>query len=171
MTKRQFIQDEIWLLSTFGAFQRSNCYSSSSSENERRVFREKLRKFIDENLLKNYDIQVSEKEHLENILAIQKFTLNYSLLLKNDKLNFGICQKLFNLYLKYLWCLNELPSIPPQFPVDRIIQEKLGIKNIQAWTQFENPEPYIYVINIAKEYVKNTDFNNLAELELNLFKR
>ena len=169
MTKKQFIQDEIWLLSTLGGFQRSNAYVVTSNENERKLFKDSLRKFIDENVLEFYDFKVPEIEHLKNILSIQEFTKKFDKLLVGGKLNFGITQKVFNLYLKYLWCL-ELIEIPPHFPVDSIIQGKLGIYN-NPWTKFENAEPYIYAINIAKKKLEDSDFKSLAELELILFKR
>jgi hypothetical protein len=62
------------------------------------------------------------------------------------KINFGIAQKMLNLYLKYMWSLGNIQE-PPHFPVDRIIQIKLirtsqttrdyPIK-IEAWTQFDD---------------------------------
>lgn len=170
MTKKQFLQDEIWMLSTFGAFQRANIYKPNVSEVQRVNFKIVLREFIDENLLEQYDSNVSELEHVQNINALMKYSALFKDILNNESLNFGVCQKLFNLYLKYLWCLEEIPT-PPHFPVDRIIQEKLGIKNIEPWTQFQHAEPYINVINIAKAKIKDSNFESLAQMELQLFNR
>ena len=97
-------------------------------------------------------------------------------------MNFGISQKMLNLYLKYQWCLGNIKE-PPHFPVDRIIQEKLNqvAKNnnlpkivIEAWTLFENETKYLHIIRFA-EQVKNTATSlkqfSLPELELHLFDR
>lgn len=35
------------------------------------------------------------------------------------QITFGTVQKLVNLYLKYLWCANQIDFIPPHCPVDR----------------------------------------------------
>ena len=94
-------------------------------------------------------------------------------------MNLGIVQKIFNLYLKYLWCLEKIKT-PPHFPVDRIIQGKLnealkesGEKTfqLQPWTQFTTEEQYMLVINNASIVLKDSKFDTLAELELNLFDR
>ena len=100
----------------------------------------------------------------------------------NEKINFGIAQKMLNLYLKYMWSLGHIQS-PPHFPVDRIIQEllnkelkALGIKvqELKAWTQFTDEHHYVKVMNSARELIsKKESFANhsLAELELSLFQR
>jgi hypothetical protein len=50
MIKRnEFIQYEVWMLSTFGAFQRANLYKDEVAEIERKQFRTKLREFIENN--------------------------------------------------------------------------------------------------------------------------
>lgn len=170
MAKLKFILEEVWLLSTLGAFQRANIYLPDASEKERKMFRESLCKYIDENLIHLYEDGVSERDHLLNINAISTHSTQFSSILVNGKINFGVSQKLLNLYLKYLWCLNEIPT-PPHFPVDSIIQNKLGIKKIEPWTKFDNPAPYIEIIAIAKEKLKEYELESLAELELELFKR
>ncbi len=154
MAKLKFILEEVWLLSTLGAFQRANIYLPNVSEKEKKDLRNSLNKFIDENLIPLYQDGVNERDHLLNINAISNFSTKYSTILEKGKINFGVSQKLLNLYLKYLWCLEQIPT-PPHFPVDSIIQTKLGIKKVEPWTKFENPEPYIKIIKTAQEKLAN----------------
>lgn len=170
MMKQQFIKEEVWLLSTFGAFQRANIYLPEVTEKEKTAFRKALQQFINDKLVPVYQSAVTEEVHISNIETLSMFSFGFKEILKNEQLNFGVSQKLLNLYLKYLWCLDSIPT-PPHFPVDRIIQTKLGIKNIEAWTQFESAAPYMDVVNKAKEVLKNTEYTSLAQLELEIFRR
>lgn len=170
MTQKGFILEEVWLLSTLGAFQRANIYLPTATEKEKKLFRKALNKFIDENLIPNYEDGVSEREHLLNINSISTFSSKYENILLNGRINFGVSQKLLNLYLKYLWCLEEIPT-PPHFPVDSIIQSKLGLKKIEAWTKFVNPAAYLEIIAMAEIKRKELEIDSLALLELELFKR
>ena len=181
--KELFIQNEVWLLTIMGGFQRSHVYNKGvvSNEKAREEFRKSLHEHIREMILVKYTQKVSETNHINNIKALSLFTAKseFSYLLKGGGLNFGVSQKLLNLFLKYLWCLNTVET-PPHFPVDRIIQERFNEKGkeyglnknpIIPWTQMECEESYIQVINFGKEVLAKSKFNNLAELELNLFKR
>ena len=78
-----------------------------------------------------------------------------------------VSQKVFNLYLKFLWCLGFIAE-PPHFPVDRIIQQKLKIKLIKPWTKFTSVDEYMLVINHARELL-GEKYKSLPELELELF--
>ncbi|WP_347923350.1 hypothetical protein [Pontimicrobium sp. SW4] len=181
--KETFIHNEIWLLTTIGSFQRANLYDKkvASNEEERRNFRVDLHKLIKEIALTQYIKTISERKHIENIKNISHFTAksDFSYLLNNGQLNFGVSQKLLNLYLKYLWCTNSIKT-PPHFPVDRIIQENLnkeaknlGLKKraVTSWTKMKNEDDYMEVINYAKQFLQNSKFKSLADLELNLFER
>ena len=112
---------------------------------------------------------VDEEEHIENIKQITQYTEVNKDILKNGKLNFGISQKLLNLYLKYHWCMGLIPT-PPHFPVDSIIQKKLNLKVI-PWTKMNNDEDYRRIIDSARKNLKKHNCVSLAELELLLFER
>jgi transcriptional regulator with XRE-family HTH domain len=181
MTK-QFLLNEIWVLTFAGGFQRSGIYEGVvASENVRKQFREAVQVFIT-NLILQYKHKVEEEQHVKNIEAICKFSRDTSIEGLKIELNFGIAQKLLNLNLKYQWCLGWVKS-PPHFPVDRIIQEKLNKEarnlkiptiTVEAWTKFTKPEEYLNVINFAKK-IKQTNPEycklDLPELELLLFDR
>lgn len=181
--KDSFILNEIWLLTTMGGFQRTNLYDSTvnADENERKAFREALHLQIKDISLTHYINIVNEREHINNIKKIYDNSSSgrFSHLLNNGKLNFGVSQKLLNLYLKYLWCIKKI-NTPPHFPVDRIIQvnlnkkaQKLGLKRrkVTAWTKIENENEYMEIIIHANNVLDKSKFKNLAELELALFNR
>jgi hypothetical protein len=132
-----------------------------------------LKGYIDNTIIPSYKTgKVSDDLHIANIKSVQQYTSNFDTLLTNGKFNIGVSQKLLNLYLKYLWCL-DLILEPPHFPVDRIIQEKLQYKPLIAWTKIETEEEYMSIINFARTKIKLDDefSNSLPIIELNLFSR
>ena len=176
MNKRDFLIREIWLMTLGAAFQRANIYNedfkedNSKNNKEKEKFRAKLRRFVEE-IASEYKNEVAENKHIKNIESVCEHSRNIgSEILRNGYLNFGVSQKLLNLYLKYLWCLEEIPT-PPHFPVDRMIQEKLQLKKIVSWTQMDGEQgkkDYWDIINFAKQKISFND-KNLASLELRLY--
>lgn len=169
--EKKFINNEIWLLTRGGAFQRSGIYNPEVSDKLKREFGLSLKEYLDNLINSQYQEEISEEKHIENIEGIIDFSLGFDKVLKNG-LNFGVSQKLLNLYLKYHWCLDEIPA-PPHFPVDRIIQEKLKLKVI-PWTKMvgiKGREDYIRIVESAKEKLKEHKCEHVAELELKLFNR
>lgn len=112
--------------------------------------------------------QVNEDVHLKNIATVQQHAIDHGGdLLRKNVLSFGIAQKLFNLYLKHLWCLGRIQE-PPHFPVDRQIQNLMQIPNneIVNWTTADNDD-YMRVIDMARE--RKADNEGLAQFELRIF--
>lgn len=180
--KKEFLNNEIWILTFGGAFQRANIYKENYSESIRTEFRKTLREEVERVVNNKYYKNVEEVEHIKFIKNLVLFSKNLEIDGNCIPINFGVAQKLINLYLKYLWCLGEIPT-PPHFPVDRIIQEKLikilkenelTILELLPWTQFEDDKHYKKVIKSAKlitNKVKEFKDLSLAELELNIFDR
>ncbi len=181
--KKTFINNEIWILTFGGAFQRANVYSENYPEKTRTAFRKALREEVENIVSQKYKKKVSEDEHIKNIKSIVNFSEHLRVENSIIPINFGVAQKMLNLYLKYLWCLEELEYMPPHFPVDRVIQEEFNkiakkheieTQEIKPWTQFTDELKYINVIRFA-ETIKNRvdEFNglSLAQLELKLFDR
>lgn len=169
--KKQFINKEIWLLSTMGAFQRANIYKQNISEAKKNDFKANLNTYITNLADNTYKDVISEEKHLKTIWSVSEFTKNnFNSILNNGGLNFGVSQKLLNLYLKYKWCIEAIPT-PPHFPVDRIIQKRLKVPKIYAWTQIETEKPYLEIIKHAKKVLHNSEYKSLAELELHTFNR
>lgn len=170
--KETFINKEIWMLSLMGAFQRAKVYKPNSPELEKIYFKNMLKGYVDNLIKTQYHKVVSENSHLENIAHLIKFSGKYSNILSGGKINFGIAQKLLNLYLKYNWCMEKI-AVPPHFPVDSIIQKKLGLP-VVPWTRFlgkQGVEQYLNIINHAKTKLGEQGCQNIAELELKLFNR
>jgi len=165
--KNDFIKSEIWLLTIGGGFQRANVYINGATDKERSEFRNKLHDVVI-NIAAEYKDTVSEARHIDNIIKISR--LKHSAL-NNGCMNFGVSQKILNLYLKYLWCLGEIDT-PPHFPVDRIIQQKLKITPVIPWTQIDSSEKYLRIIEHAHAKMQlEKKYNSIAEQELKLFKR
>lgn len=170
MKRNEFILYEVWMLSTFGAFQRANIYKDGVTEMERKHFRAKLRVFIEDKLVEQYLNDVTEDNHILNIMLLSQYTIAFGSILKEGQMNIGISQKLLNLYLKYLWCLDKIKT-PPHFPVDSIIQKELQVPNPTPWTKMTTIEEYLRIIQVAKDLLPSKPYISIAELELHLFKR
>jgi len=157
--KKQFILDQIWILTVQASFQRANVYKGHNNKEARKLA---LRAQIEE-IAKQYVNPVSEKAHIQNIWGIcctDDVGLN---------INFGVAQKLLNLYLKYLWTLGIINLAPPHFPVDRMIQEALKYKQLFNWTGLVCECNYKYLIEYAKAEMNERKLNSLAEMELMVY--
>lgn len=176
--KREYIAKEIWLLTTNAAFQRAKVYSGLGTAKERKTFKAALKRHLDPLLAAQYrktaSLPMADPIHVQNIRSIQDFSRDYGRLLQDEMLNFGVSQKLLNLYLKYQWCLGWIPE-PPHFPVDRRIQQVLVNPNeIENWTEMNSEAPYMKIIGIARRRLTEDKFrkyNSLAKLELHEFSR
>ena len=180
--KSKFIINELWVLSVAGAFQRANIYAPGITENSKKEFKNDLKNYLEQLVSDQYFKEVEEDIHIKNIHALSIYTTKFSSLLKNGKINFGVSQKILNLFLKYIWCLKLIPT-PPHFPVDRIIQIELNKKaaanglpsrKIKSWTQFKDDSDYLDIIKFVKTLqIKDKNYINmsLAEMELALFNR
>jgi hypothetical protein len=163
--KKEFLLSEIWSLSISAAFQRANVYGSEYAY-EREDYKKLLKKHLI-SIAEQYKTPIDETTHIGNIFKISE--CGHQCLANKGNLNFGVSQKLLNLYLKYLWCLDLIPP-PPHFPIDRLIQQKLKVKKIVAWTYEMNEDNYKEIIELAKTEAKSKNLS-LAELELMLFER
>ena len=164
--KKEFLHNELFLLSMQGAFQRASVYKNKVSETDKKYFKRMIKEYLN-HLLESYKNTVSEEEHVQNIVSLSEHTKVYGIF-RNDKLNIGVSQKLLNLYLKYHWCLSTIEE-PVHCPVDRIIQVRLNVKPLVAWTKIKTIEEYLLVINRLKSKLKENQ--TIAYLELENFER
>ena len=181
--KKSFLNNEIWILTFGGAFQRANIYKQNYPEKTRTAFRKALREQVEKQVNEKYQEEVTARDHINQITSLVNFSNTLKIEGVTIPINFGVAQKLLNLYLKYLWCLDELNFCPPHFPVDRVIQMRLNevakknaipMLEVKAWTQFNDASKYIKVVDFAKHIRDNVEeFKNysLALLELKLFDR
>lgn len=167
--KEKFLNNEFWTLTFGAAFQRANVYKANVSDKQKSLFKTKTREYIENTLLNDYlDKEVNDELHIANIHRLSSFTEQFETILQNGKLNFGVSQKMLNLYLKYLWCHNKI-SEPPHFPVDRRIQENIGFRPIVSWTKFHDSIDYMRIIDFTRTI--NNEFPSIAEFELKYFER
>jgi hypothetical protein len=168
--KKEFIISECFMLSVNAAFQRANIYKDSFPAIRKIYFKRMMKSYIDGLVTSFYNRDVTEKEHIANIKSVSEYSSHFEDVFLNGQLNFGVSQKLLNLYLKYMWCLDVITIPPPHFPVDSIIQKKLNLKVI-PWTKMTNEEDYLKVISHAKALLPDYSCKSIAELELKLFER
>jgi len=164
----QFLRNQHFNGTIGGAFQRSGIYRSGTPGDRRSTFRQALRTEL-ERLERPYGTKrISSPQHVRNIEALSAWSADFKPILNGGRLNFGIAQKLLNLHLKGLWCFGLLAHEPPHLPVDRIIQERLRIRPIRAWTQIKSAEYYMEVIEAADRIARTLGLS-LAELELRVY--
>lgn len=164
-----FLESQYWMMTIQAAFQRANVYKANVDENIRKEFRDYLHDEI-QKIAEEYYLKVDEDKHLKNIERLLEYSRKEDIL-QNGVLNYGICQKILNLYLKYLWCAGRIPT-PPHFPIDRLIQERLGFKEkeIVSWTkQIKSEIDYLGIIRKAEYILAHTHIKALAELELEIY--
>lgn len=166
--KGLFLFDEFFTLSINGAFQRNHIYNT---DKERDKFKNWLKdKLI--NKINEYKKQVTDEHHIENIRNLKQIIeKQWGYILVNGQITFGTCQKLFNLFLKYIWAVGIIEK-PPHCPFDSIIISKLPkIKDLKysCFTKATEND-YKNYIKGAKE-VANKNGLSIAEWELILFNR
>ncbi len=169
--KWEFINDELWILTFYGAFQHSNTYTEKSKTEDRKHFKKWIKEEVQFLVEKNYSNEkkkVDDDQHLKNI---QKFcndaSKKWGFLLKDNKLRIGVGQKILNLYLKYLWSLDKIPP-PPHCPIDRGIIKKAKYEEPVNWTELNDIKVYKQIIEKAKQEAKP---KSLTEWELENFAR
>ncbi len=168
MNKKDFLIEEFWMLSWNASVQRAKIYKKGTNEEDRKEFRKDVIDYCTNFIIPMYDLEVAEDKHLANIQSLTNKVSNFSSSrILNDGYKIGVAQKLLNLKLKYLWCLNFIP-IPPHCPVDRIILSKTSLKDKMNWTQISTIEEYMDAIYAIKLVAGKKP---LAEWELDNFDR
>ena len=117
---RSFLIDEFYTLSFNAAVQHNKIYSSGN-EVEKRNFKEAIKK-ISTKILEGYCLsEISEEQHMDNILQLQSASKKFENILIKNMLNIGTVQKILNLNLKYWWCAGWVKKTPPHCPIDAIV--------------------------------------------------
>jgi hypothetical protein len=164
-----FLKNQFWSLTIQAAFSRANVYNSDinkqnfATEKQKASFKLSMYKYINDELIPKLENSNNLELSVFNAIEeLQKWSANqFGSILKLETLSFGVCQKILNLYLKYLWCAGFINFTPPLFPLDRLIQEKTIKKVLTNWTTFNDGiKKYSEIMNeIHKD-------NNKAEWEL-----
>ncbi|MGP8154789.1 MAG: hypothetical protein ACLQBQ_11760 [Smithella sp.] len=150
--KLQFVKNELLIMAWAGSVQYAKLYKENTDSNSKDVskFREKVIKFITDNLMPYYSAGCTEEQHYKNIQRLIDYANDVDPgILRDLGYKYGVAQKLLNLALKYYWCLG-LINAPPHCPVDRIIVSKTKYSDIINWTQITEKTEYQKVIEEIK---------------------
>lgn len=164
---KKFLKNEIWVLTITAAFQRARIYKSHALEEEKSRFRAETKKYINDLVQRSYLVDCDDESHYRNLQSLSDWSKGFGSILKGGKLNLGVSQKLLNLYLKYRWCLGNIP-IPPHCPFDSRIINKLEKSVRVNWTQLNDIKQYKNLVYAA---TKQANEKSLAEWELQEFNR
>lgn len=161
-SQKKFLKNEFFMLSWGAAVQHNGVWKNLNGKAD---FKMQIKAFLENELLKDYGKRkVTEEEHITNIEKLQARTKELG-----NRLNFGTCQKLLNMMCKYYWCVGFIEE-PPHLPIDRINLINAGIKgkDMVNWTEIEEPQDYIDLINKIKE---KTSGQSLAQWEVDNWER
>lgn len=162
--QKEFLYAEVFSMTLAATAQRSHLYASELSEKEREPFQRSLKKAL-ESTASSYTKAISEEQHIQNISKLAEYlTYKHAALLDGGKMRFGHAQKALNLYLKYLWCLGQLP-MPPHCPIDSVILKMIPKFTQERWTKLDSVERYKAIIASAKTKAKEKGLS-LAAWEL-----
>lgn len=167
MTEDEVIKGSLWQVTVYAAFQRAKVYSGNATDADKKGVKQSLEKEINRKL-KKYINPVTEKAHVANISSIAKaIDKKWSESLVNASIPIGVVQKAFNLYLKLMWCLKEIPE-PPHCPLDKVIIDKLPFKHRKSWTKIKGIETYK---TLVVELKKIAGDKSLAVWELETYEK
>jgi len=152
-TKTKFIEDSLCLLTILAALQRSSTYAEGVTETAKRDVRDTLKKQI-LNLTGQYVREVDDTTHYQNVKKLaDAVSKSHTKTLKDGRFRIGVAQKALNLYLKYLWCLEQIPD-PPHCPFDAIVIGRLPDCSNIKWTQVDDIEKYKRLVEAARKAAK-----------------
>jgi hypothetical protein len=162
----RFLRNEFLTLSLLGAFERSNTYSASAPEDVRAKVRHALRSKL-EDVASRYKHPVDDSTHANNICEVaDAMTAEFAECLRGGRFRIGIAQNCLNLYLKYLWCVGDIPA-PPHCPFDATIIARLPNRQQLKWTALDAIQDYMALVEAARAVAGST---SLAEWELKEWK-
>lgn len=116
--------------------------------------------FLD-NYLKEISLEgMREDIHLLRITELADTISNkFKPVLHNNRFRIGVSQKIINLFLKYMWSINEIPQ-PLHCPIDGIvkshIEKHFGKTKLVDWTRLDNIRDYEEYISHINEMLKES---------------
>jgi hypothetical protein len=165
--KKDFLTAAFLSLTLMATLRRSKTYREGVNEADRARLKDTLRKRLTE-LAQQYTISVGEDRHIENIQHLSNdLSKEFALILEEGRFRIGSAQKALNLYLKYLWCAEQIPA-PPHCPFDSVIIDQLDDCDHINWTDLKDIEDYNRLVAAARAKARNTP---LAQWELEIYNR
>lgn len=127
--------------SLLSALGRNPTYRGDEAGNDRVRFRAEWARLIRQESSR-YTEPVGDDSHCQTILRISKaLSSDFGNILLGEQLRYGTSQKALNLYLKYVWQLENRRVPPPHCPVDRVMLKLVGVD--AAWTQCNSVTEYM----------------------------
>jgi hypothetical protein len=147
--KRKFLDEAFLSLTVMATLRRSKTYREDAKEPDRAKFRDALRNQLVE-LAQQYATDVDDDSHIKNIEHLaDKLSKEFAQVLKGGRFRIGSAQKALNLYLKYLWCTEQIPT-PPHCLFDNFIIGKLSGCNSINWTTLDDVKDYRCLVVAAR---------------------
>lgn len=101
---------------------------------------------------------ISDEQHCAAITRIaDALSAEFGDILVEGRLRFGTSQKALNLFLKYLWALDQI-KMPPHCPIDSVVLESAGIAG--SWTRCDSAEEYLGWINAIRKRLTLAEWEN-----------
>lgn len=162
----EFIDAELFQLTLGAVTQRGRVYRSNVPENQRRPVHDSLRSLL-RDLSRQYETGgINDDRHTENIGQLaQTITTRHTAVLRDDRFRIGTAQKALNLYLKYRWCLGQIP-VPPHCPFDAYVLRAIPGWRTRSWTRIDSIRQYAELVVSARTVA---GARTLAEWELWLY--
>ena len=150
----EFIKKIILRNTINAAFQHGKVYANNLSSNDKKTLKDAIKTKLEE-LSKNYFNDVTVAQHIENIRNLaQTISQNHRDKLKGHRLRIGTAQKMLNLYVKFLWCLNEIEE-PVHCPIDSIVLKKINFN--RNWTDLDSIDDYKEIILKIREHLQENE--------------
>jgi hypothetical protein len=164
----KFIYGTINQVTMAAALRRSNTYNDSTTDKQKRDFRNDLCEKLKELSTQYKNNNVTERCHLTNIKSLQEYAnKNHKKILKKGKLKYGVAQKALNLYLKLLWSIKKIKE-PAHCPIDSIIINKLPKDNYKNWTEITTEKQYLKIIKAIRKAANESKLS-IAKWELKVY--
>ncbi len=169
--KWEFVEKRILQDSIIASLQRSKTYNDKADDPRKKKLRKKFsnllvskkKYYVDPGTVHNL-----EELHIQNIISIsENISESYGHILYKEEFRISSVQKGLNLYLKYLWCLEEIDE-PPHCPIDATIMNQIDMD--KSWTEINDINVYKEIISQVRKEAREKN-KSIAEWELELWNK
>jgi len=148
------------------SIQRAKVYSENALQVQKKEFREDLKNWLMELGLRYFYQDYNEERYCNEILCLKNYLIqNHAPTLCDGNIKIGVCQKAITLYLKYFWLLGDDSKKPLFTTIDRGIMRDANVTNPPNWTELDEIEEYIRIVNQIEAYAINHGFESGAHWE------